>query len=125
MAPSFGLSLTDFYKAPYGMWLLITEILICGLIPAIVLNIPQARKSDVILFGAFFLDCTGIVINRFVMTIQAIAIPVMPFDRWQVYVPTVYEWAPGIAMLAYCTLVLSLSYRYLPLFPREKHLNPA
>ncbi len=125
MAPSFGLSLTDFYKAPYGIWLLVMEILICGLIPAVVLNIPQARKSDVILFGAFFLDCTGIVINRFVMTVQAIAIPVMPFDRWQVYVPTVYEWAPGIAMLAYCTLVISLSYRYLPLFPREKQLNPA
>lgn len=123
MAPEFGLSLADFYKAPYGMWLLITEILICGVLPAIVLNIPQARKSDAILFGAFFLTCTGIVINRFVMTIQAIAVPVMPFDRWQVYVPTVYEWAPGIAMLAYCVLVISLSYRYLPLFPREKQLN--
>ena len=123
MAPEFGLSLADFYKAPYGMWLLITEILICGVLPAIVLNIPQARKSDAILFGAFFLNCTGIVINRFVMTIQAIAVPVMPFDRWQVYVPTVYEWAPGIAMLAYCVLVISLSYRYLPLFPREKQLN--
>jgi len=123
MAPEFGLSLADFYKAPYGMWLLIAEILICGVLPAIVLNIPQARKSDAILFGAFFLTCTGIVINRFVMTIQAIAVPVMPFDRWQVYVPTVYEWAPGIAMLAYCVLVISLSYRYLPLFPREKQLN--
>ncbi len=123
MAPEFGLSLADFYKAPYGMWLLITEILICGVLPAIVLNIPQARKSDAIVFGAFFLTCTGIVINRFVMTIQAIAVPVMPFDRWQVYVPTVYEWAPGIAMLAYCVLVISLSYRYLPLFPREKQLN--
>ncbi len=123
MAPEFGLSLADFYKAPYGMWLLIAEILICGVLPAIVLNIPQARKSDAIVFGAFFLTCTGIVINRFVMTIQAIAVPVMPFDRWQVYVPTVYEWAPGIAMLAYCVLVISLSYRYLPLFPREKQLN--
>jgi molybdopterin-containing oxidoreductase family membrane subunit len=123
-APEVGLSLTDFYKAPYGIWLLVMEILICGVIPAIVLNIPQARNSDAILFGAFFLDCTGIVINRFVMTIQAIAAPVMPFDRWQVYVPTVYEWAPGIAMLAYCALIISLSYRYLPVFPREKQLNP-
>ncbi len=125
LAPEFGLSLTDFYRAPYGMWLLVAEVLICGVVPAIVLNIPQARKSDFILFGAFFLGCAGIVINRFVMTVQAIAVPVMPFDRWQVYVPTVYEWAPGIAMLAYCALILSFSYRYLPLFPREKHLNPA
>lgn len=123
LAPEFGLKLTDFYKAPYGMWLLITEILLCGVIPAIVLNVPEARKNDAILFLAFFLDCTGIVINRFVMTIQALAAPVMPFDRWEVYVPTMYEWAPGIAMLAYCALVLSLSYRYLPMFPREKELN--
>ncbi len=124
LAPEFGFKLTDFYHPPYGMWLLITEIVICGVLPAIVLNIPEARKNTPILFTAFFLDCTGIVINRFVMTVQALAAPVMPFDKWEVYVPTVYEWAPGIAMLAYCTLVISLSYRYLPIFPREKELNP-
>ena len=125
LAPEFGLKLTDFYRAPYGMWLLVTEILICGVIPAIVLNIPQARQNNLVLFGAFALDCIGICINRFVMTIQALAAPVMPFDRWEVYVPTMYEWAPGIAMIAYCALIISLSYRYLPLFPRERELNPS
>jgi molybdopterin-containing oxidoreductase family membrane subunit len=124
LAPSFGFKLTDFYQAPYGMWLLITEIVICGVIPAIVLLTPQGRKNDWLLFGAFFLDCVGICINRFVMTIQALAVPVMPFDRWEVYVPTVYEVAPSLAMIAYCVLIISLSYRYLPLFPREKELNP-
>lgn len=124
LAPDFGLKLTDFYKAPYGMWLLVSEIIICGLIPAILLNIPQARERNGILFGAMILDCIGIVINRFVMTVQALAVPVMPFDHWEVYIPTMYEWAPGIAMLAYCALIISLSYRYLPVFPREKELNP-
>ncbi|MBP8645031.1 MAG: polysulfide reductase NrfD [Syntrophobacteraceae bacterium] len=124
LAPSFGLQLTDFYRQPYGMWLLWTEILICGVIPAIILLTPQTRNNNVLLFGAFFLDCVGITINRFVMTVQALAVPVMPFDHWEVYVPTVYEWAPGIAMLAYCALLISLSYRYMPLFPREKALNP-
>lgn len=125
LAPDFGLKLTDFYKAPYGLWLLITEIFICGVIPAIALNIPKIRESNSLLFGAMVLDCVGVVINRFVMTIQAIASPVMPFDQWQVYIPTMYEWAPGIAMLAYCALIISLSYRYLPVFPREKELNPS
>lgn len=123
LAPSFGFKLTDFYRAPYGMWLLFTEILVCGVLPALLLIIPKARQSNLLLFGAFFLDCTGIIINRFVLTVQALATPVMPFDHWEVYVPTVYEWAPGIAMLAYCALVISLSYRYLPLFPKEKELN--
>ncbi len=124
LAPGFGFKLTDFYREPYGMWLLFTEIVICGVIPAIILLIPQARARNGLLFAAFALDCLGIMINRFVMTIQTLAIPVMPFDSWQVYLPTMYEYAPGIAMLAYCALVISLAYRYLPLFPREKELNP-
>ena len=124
VAPSFGLKLGDFYREPYGMWLLFTEIVVCGVIPAFVLLTPKARSSNGLLFTVFFLECVGVLINRFAMTIQALAIPVMPFDHWTVYVPTMYEWAPVIAMLAYCALIISLSYRYLPLFPREKELNP-
>jgi molybdopterin-containing oxidoreductase family membrane subunit len=123
-APSFGFKLTDFYQGPYGMWLLVMELGICGLLPAVLLMIPQARRNNLLLFGAFALTCVGVVINRFVMTVQAIAIPVMPFDKLQVYVPTMYEWAPAAAMLAYCALIISLSYRYLPIFPQERSLNP-
>ena len=123
-APGFGLTLTDFYKAPYGMWLLFAEIILCGVIPAAILLSPKTRGNNGLLFAAFFFDCVGVLINRFAMTIQTLAIPSMPFDHWTVYVPTMYEWAPVIAMLAYCALIISLSYRYLPLFPREKELNP-
>ncbi len=125
LSPAFGLSLGDYYWGPYGIWLLVAEIGICGVLPAILLLSPRCRSSNFLLFGAFFLDCVGVSINRFVMTIQAIAAPVMPFDKWQIYVPTVYEVAPILAMLAYCALIISLSYRYLPLFPREKELNRA
>jgi molybdopterin-containing oxidoreductase family membrane subunit len=125
IAPGFGFRLTDFYQGPYGMWLLVTELGICGFVPTILLVTPKLRQNHFILFAAFFLVCSGAVINRFVMTIQAIALPVMPFDKLQVYVPTVYEWAPSIAMLAYGALIISLSYRYLPIFPREKELNPS
>lgn len=124
-SPEFGFKLTDYYREPYGIWLLFTEIVLCGIVPAIILLIPQARKHNVVIFSCFFLVCVGVSINRFVMSVQATAAPVMPFDKWQVYVPTVYEWAPIIAMCAYIALVISLSYRYLPLFPREKELNPA
>ncbi len=123
IAPGFGFRLADFYQGPYGMWLLFAELGLCGVLPAAMLMIPALREKKLVLFGAFFLDCIGVLINRFVMTVQAIAIPVMPFDKLEVYVPTMYEWAPIIAMLAYGALILSLSYRYLPLFPREKALN--
>ena len=124
-SPQFGLNLGDYYWGPYGIWLLIAEIGICGVLPAIILLSPSMRKSNFLLFGAFLLDIIGVSINRFVMTVQAIAAPVMPFDAWKIYVPTVYEVAPILAMFAYCVLVISLSYRYLPLFPREKELNRA
>lgn len=124
LAPGFGFKLSDFYREPYGMWLLFTEIAVGGVIPAAILMIPQARQRNGLVFGAFFLACLGVAINRFVMTVQTLAVPVMPFDSWQVYIPTMYEVAPGVAMLAYCALIISLAYRYLPIFPREKELNP-
>jgi menaquinone reductase, integral membrane subunit len=122
-APRFGFNLSDFYQGPYGMWLLITELGICGILPAILLLTPRLRQHHSILFGALVLDCLGILTNRFVMTVQTLAIPVMPFDTLQVYTPTWAEWAPTVAMLAYGALILSLSYRYLPVFPQEKELS--
>ncbi len=123
LAPKFGLKLTDFYSPPYGIWLLILEVGVCGILPALVLLTRKGRSSNGLLFLMFFLDCIGVSINRFAMTVEALAVPVMPFDKWEVYIPTVYEWAPAIALLAYCVFIISLSYRYLPLFPREKELN--
>ncbi len=123
-APSVGTRISDFYQPPYGIWLLIAELGVCGVVPAIILLIPKARDDDVWLIIGCFLNCTGIVINRFVFTVQTLAIPVLPFDRWEIYVPTWQEWAPTIALVAYGALLISLSYRYLPLFPRERELNP-
>jgi molybdopterin-containing oxidoreductase family membrane subunit len=48
----------------------------------------------------------------------------MPFDQWEIYIPTWQEWAPTAGLIAYGALLLSLSYRYLPMFPRERELNP-
>jgi molybdopterin-containing oxidoreductase family membrane subunit len=123
-APGMGQTLGDFYTQPYGMWLLFAELGLCGVVPAIILLIPKAREDDVWLIIACVLDCAGIVINRFVMTVQTLATPVLPFDRWEVYIPTWQEWAPSAALIAYGALLVSLAYRYLPMFPRERELNP-
>ena len=123
-APNMGVSFSEFFQAPYGLWLLFAEIVVCGIIPAIILLMPKGRKDDVLLIVACVLDCAGIIINRFVFTVQNLALPVMPFDRLQIYVPTWQEWAPAVAVLAYGALLISLSYRYLPVFPRERELNP-
>jgi Ni/Fe-hydrogenase subunit HybB-like protein len=123
-APARGMSFSEFYQGPYGLWLLFAEIVVCGIVPAIILLMPKAREDDVLLIVACVLDCAGIIINRFVFTVQNLALPVMPFDHLQIYVPTWQEWAPTVAVLAYGALLVSLSYRYLPVFPRERELNP-
>jgi menaquinone reductase, integral membrane subunit len=123
-APKMGMSFSEFFQGPYGLWLLFTEIVVCGIIPAIILLSPKGRGDEVLLIVACVLDCAGIIINRFVFTVQNLALPVMPFDHLQIYVPTWQEWAPTVAVLAYGALLISLSYRYLPVFPRERELNP-
>lgn len=124
--PRAGLTFDQMYHGlAYGKWLFYAELGVCGLIPVILLLTPKTRNTPSLLYTAAILNCTGIVINRFVMTTQALANPVMPFDRWYVYVPTWAEWAPAFAIIGYGALILSLSYRYLPVFPQERQLNPA
>jgi Ni/Fe-hydrogenase subunit HybB-like protein len=57
------------------------------------------------------------------MTVVTLAIPVMPFDKFLGYLPTWQEWAIALAVVGYGGIVLSLSYRYLPVFPDEQELN--
>lgn len=124
VVPKAGLTFMDFYReGPYGVWLVVCEILICGVIPAVMLMIPRIRQNGTWLVIAGILNCTGIVINRFVFIVVTLAIPVMPFDRFWSYIPTWQEWGIGLAVLGYGVLVYALSYRYLPVFPKEKELN--
>lgn len=121
--PKMGLTFDQMFNDVYGKWLLWAELGLCGVIPAILLVVPKFRNIPFLLYTAAILDCIGIVINRFVFTVQTLAFPVMPFDKWYSYTPNWAEWATTIEILAYGALVLSLSYRYLPVFPQEKELN--
>lgn len=125
IVPQAGQSLMDFYReGPYGIWMLIAEIGIFGIVPMIILLIPKARNHKVWLIIACLMNCTGIVLNRFVFIIATLAIPVMPFDKFWSYLPTWQEWGISAAVIGYGVLVFSVSYRYLPVFPKEKELNP-
>lgn len=125
VAPKAGLTFMDFFKqGPYGAWMLICEIIIFGIVPAIILLIPKAREQEGWLITACLLNCTGIVFNRFAFIIVTLAIPVMPFDRFWSYLPSWQEWALSFGLIGYGVLFYSLSYRYLPVFPKEKELNP-
>ena len=124
VVPDAGQKFMDFYReGPYGVWMLVVEIIICGIIPAIMLMIPKVRQKQGWLILACLLNCTGIIFNRFVFIIVTLAIPVMPFDRFWGYLPTWQEWGVSLAVIGYGVLLFSAAYRYLPVFPKERELN--
>jgi molybdopterin-containing oxidoreductase family membrane subunit len=107
---------------PFGFSVLLAEIVLCGFLPAMLLISKRTRGHQEILLGAAFLTCMGVVLNRFVLTIQTLALPTLPFDEFLTYVPSWQEIATFLAIVAYAVIVYSLSYRYLSLFPQEKEL---
>jgi len=125
VVPKAGLTFSDFFEqGPYGAWLLFLEIIVFGVVPAIILIYPKTREREGWLIAGCLMNVTGIVLNRFIFTVVTLAIPVLPFEKFVSYLPTWQEWGIALAMVGYGFLLFSVSYRYLPVFPREKDLNP-
>jgi molybdopterin-containing oxidoreductase family membrane subunit len=66
----------------------------------------------------------GVCLNRWVMVLQVLAIPVLTFEGWAAYFPSWQEFATTLLPVALGTIAISISYRYLPIFPQELELNP-
>ncbi len=58
------------------------------------------------------------------MVLQVLAIPLLPFASWNVYLPSWQEVATTLLPVALGIVLISISYRYLPIFPQERELNP-
>jgi molybdopterin-containing oxidoreductase family membrane subunit len=124
-ADKVGAPLGSFYaNQPYGYWVLVTELGILGVIPMIILLNARARQNENLLILACFLNCAGIFMNRWIMTVQSLAVPVMSFDKFVPYHPNWVEYASTFLFVWAGAIVISISYRYLPIFPQEKELNP-
>ena len=127
-APSKGFTFMEFYSnnpgSWYGLWILIAEVGVCGILPALILVTDSGRKNKTTLFIAVFLAAVGVCLNRWVMVLQVLAVPVLTFENWATYLPSWQEVATTILPVAYGVILISLSYRYLPIFPQELELNP-
>ncbi|MBL0712977.1 MAG: hypothetical protein JJV98_04685, partial [Desulfosarcina sp.] len=108
----------------YGFWILGAELILGGVIPALMLVIPKIRSNPYGLFIAATLGVIGVSLNRWVMILQVMAVPVMSFDQWVMYIPSWQEVATTILPVAYGVILVMISYRYLPVFPNEAELNP-
>ena len=124
--PSMGFHFMQFYSnnALYGPWILITEVIICGALPALILINPKLRQNAKLLVIAVTLAAVGVSLNRWVMVLQVLAAPVLTFQEWVLYYPSWQEVATTILPVAYGVIMILISFRYMPIFPQEKELNP-
>jgi len=123
-APAAGFHPFWFYAyQPFGTWVLFSEVVLFGLLPGLVLS--SRRPRDPWLVPAAAAACAGVLLNRFVMTIQTLSLPTLAFDGFLTYVPSWQEVAAFAGVLAYGVLVYSVSFRYLPLYARERQLTLA
>ncbi len=124
-APSLGFNFSHFYSnnSFYGYWILITEVVLCGVIPGLLLLMKSTRENPSLRLLAIILGVIGVCLNRWVMVLQTMAVPVMSFDTCALYIPSWQEVATTVLPVAYGIILIAITYRYLPVFPQEKELN--
>lgn len=125
-APAQGFKWTFFFENNplYSHWVWFAEIILGGFVPGLILIIKPARENTFLRVTATLLGIMGVSLNRWVMVLQTMAVPVMTFDTWAMYVPSWQEVATTILPVAYGVILVMISYRYLPIFPQERELNP-
>ncbi len=125
-APAQGFKWTFFFENNpfYTHWVWFAEIILGGLVPGLILIIKPSRENTFLRVTATVLGCIGVSLNRWVMVLQTMAVPVMSFDTWAMYIPSWQEVATTILPVAYGVILVMISYRYLPIFPQERELNP-
>lgn len=122
-SPAAGFPAFEYYeRASFGSWILFLELGVFGVIPALLLLNRRTREHRGWLLTSAGLVLAGVALNRFVLTIQTLALPTLTFDPFLSYLPSWQEVATFTAVVAYGVLLYSLSYRYLPLFPQEREL---
>lgn len=123
-APRAGVSAIRYFGwAPFDLWVLFVEIVGFGLAPALIFLSAKRRNSMAWLLSGAVLACAGVATNRFVMTIQTLAVPTLKFEPFMVYAPSWQEVATFLFVIAYGVILYSLSFRYLTLFPQERELQ--
>ncbi len=123
-APELGVHPDSFFGAqPLYTLLHLLEVAIFAFVPMVIYFSKRRRQDIRWLVTAAVLTCLGIMVNRYLMTIQTLALPTLPFDEMLSYVPSWQETATFLAVLAYGVIVYSLSFRYFTLFPQERELQ--
>lgn len=121
--PRSGLTFDQMFNGfVYGSFWFYAEH-IALVIGIVCMALPALRKIPALFYCGCLVTCFSIVLNRFVMTVQALGIPVMPFEPWQWYWANWAEWGAFALVVGYAIITVAVTYRYCPLFPQEAELN--
>jgi molybdopterin-containing oxidoreductase family membrane subunit len=114
-------------QTPYNFSFWVFEIFLGVFLPAILFLVPRFnRNPGYLVMGALF-AVTGIVINRWNVTVGGLFVPLSysPGTIYQLppgkYFPGLPEWGVAIGIIGYGLAMLTLGIRYLPLFSKEEH----
>lgn len=111
--------------SPYQTTFWWLEIVLAGILPAIILLHPRLRRDDRALMLGLGLIVAGIVVNRWNVTLSGLIVP----PDWSpgilgdvlalAYTPSLVEIAVSAGILGYALMAFTLGARYLPLFPAD------
>lgn len=117
------LQATTPYTLTFWWW----EMVLGGLVPAVILLYPPLRRNRAALIGGLALVVLGVVVNRWNVTLSGLVAPpswspgVLGNVAAVSYAPTMTEVAVSAGVLAYALLFFTLGVRYLPIYESGKH----
>lgn len=109
--------------SPYNATFWWIEVLLGGLVPAIIYLWPRLRQTDWLLMLGNVLAIAGVVMLRWNVTISGLVVP----QDWSpgvafiaprlAYHPTIWEFGAFFGIIGYALLGLTLGLRFLPIYP--------
>jgi Ni/Fe-hydrogenase subunit HybB-like protein len=110
---------------PYSATFWGIEVILAGLVPAVILLYGQFRRNDGAVMAALALIVAGVVVNRWNVTLSGLVAPpdwspgVLGNVVAASYTPSAIEIAVSGGILAYALLGFTLGARFLPIFSRK------
>ncbi len=122
-APGTAQALTRLQTTtPYTQTFWWLEVILGGIVPAIILLSRPLRRNDRLVMIALGLVVMGVTVNRWNVTLSGLVAP----PQWSPgilgnlvaasYMPTWTEIAVSVGVIGYALLVFSLGVRYLPIY---------
>ncbi len=114
-------------QTPYNFAFWVGEILIGILVPAVLFLTPRFNRNPAFLVLGGLSAMTGIIINRWNVTVSGLFVPLSysPGAQYVLppgnYFPNLIEFGVGVGIIGYALMMLTLGVLFLPLFGEKEH----